>query len=184
MQATTAEHREARNRFAELLRQLASGRLTNDEFDDAYEPRTRDHVVDELFRFAWTFYDDLYEHRLRGSHRLSPRQRRVFARCVLFLRSGLPYEWPKQAKFLWCKQRDKPEAVEHLPWWKPDASALNGLPFCGRLARAVRDGEDRLIELDRKRRGVVDDRIWPFRRMSDYRAALRNPPYLVGQMAG
>lgn len=175
----TAEARRARRRLAELIRQLASGRLTNDEFEKA-SPRFVDRAVVEIYEFAWSFYDDLYEHRLLARHRLSPLQRRVFALCVLFLRSDHPYEWPKRAKWLWCRQ-SLPSSV---PWWKPDVAAAAMLPAWGRRARQWRRRleaeEDRRI----RNRTFVDDRIWPFRRMADLKAALIQPLYLAGRATG
>lgn len=173
----------ARRRHAELVRQLASGQLTNDAFEDAYAALPQDRATREVFLFAWSFYDDLYEHRLRGRHRLSPSQRRVFARCVLFLRSGLEYEWPARARWLWCRQRDKPDRAGRGPWWQPDESVLAGLAFVGRRVREwcrrLEEERDRRL----KRRGVVDDRLWPFRRMADLKAALARPPCLAGRPA-
>jgi hypothetical protein len=174
--------RIARQRLAERLRQLASGRITNDEFDNNAcrgSGETPDGAAWEVYRFAWCFYDDLYQHRLRGRNRLSPMQRRAFARCVLFLRTELPYEWPKRAKWLWCGQRCKQEPAARLPWWKPDESVFGGLVWARRVREWRRRREmehDRLVKVSK-----VDDRIWPFRRMADYKAALKNPPYLAGR---
>jgi hypothetical protein len=168
-----------RKRAAELVRQFASGRITNDEFEDAYQALPWDRATMEMFSFVWGFYDDLYEHRLRGRHRLSPLQRRVFARCVLFLRSELEYEWPKRAKWLWCQQRDKANPAERIPWWKPDELVLAGLPFWGRRVRELRRRMEENRDRDLRMR-MIDDRVWPFRRMADYKAALQSPPYLAG----
>jgi hypothetical protein len=174
---------DSRKRLSIVLRQLASGQLSNYKFEDAYIDDTvgmGDRGAWEIYKFVWMFYDDLYEHRLRAKHRLSPLQRRVFAQCVLFLRSDLPYEWDKRAKYLWCRQRDKAEPGGRVPWWKPDMSVLVGIPVLGLhlLERQYRRGVD--SERRTKGRVIVDDRIWPFRRMSDYKTALKNPPYLCG----
>jgi hypothetical protein len=169
----------SRDRFAEILRQFASGRLTNDEFEDRASEFRDDEVVNKLYWFVWMFYDDLYEHRLLGKHRLSPLQRRVFAQCVLFLRSGLPYEWDKSAKYLWCRQRDKVEPAARVPWWKPDMSVLTA-PLWGKQLKEWQYRREEDAERRTKGRVIVDDRIWPFRRMSDYKTALKNPPYLCG----
>lgn len=181
---SASDARSIRCRLAERLRQLASGRLTNDEFEDTLPyGGGADAAAWELYHFAWMCYDDLYEHRLRGRHRLSPQQRQVFARCVLFLRSGLPYEWPKHAKWLWCRQRDKAESAPRTPWWVPDESATSVLPVFGRRWREYLSRREEAR--DRERRTVaVDDRIWPFRRMADLKAARSRPVYLAGVSAG
>jgi hypothetical protein len=170
--------REARRVLARGLRQLASGRITNDEFEDSAPSWHGDRAIRELFWFAWGFYDSLYEHRLRGRHRLSPHQRQVFARCVLFLRSDLEYEWPQRSRWLW-----RPQLNGRLltPWWKPDSSVLEGLPFCRGLARAARRREECAMERRKRSGRIVDDRIWPFRTRADLRRALSTPVYLAGQ---
>lgn len=177
----TSPH-EARRALAEAIRQLASGTITQDQFEDRYcALADTGHTGDEMFEFAWSFYDDFYTHRLRGSHRLSRSQRRVFARCVLFLRSGIDYQWPKRAKWLWCKQSAKVEPSQRLPWWKPDADVISSIPIIGwiwakRLRNRIEEEADRLL----KAGPMVDDRIWPFRTMAEYKAALARPFLLAG----
>ncbi len=168
----------SRRRFAEVLRQLASGVLTNDQFEAKYDALSGETVIDELFQFAWSFYDDFYEHRLRGPHRLSPYQRSVFARCVLFLRSGLDYEWPARAKWLWCPQREPTLRTQAaMSWW-----TWLGLSPVRSAARKAREVRERSADAAIKGAGVVDDRIWPFRRRSDLRAAIGTPTLLPGSI--
>jgi len=176
---------EARRHLAQAMRQLASGTITNDQFEDRWcAIADTSRTGDELFEFAWSFYDDFYTHRLRGSHCLSPLQRRVWANCILFLRSGLDYQWPTRAKWLWCKQSTKTEPSQRLPWWKPDAAAIQFIPIIGwfwgkRLRDRFEAEADRLL----KSGPIVNDRIWPFRTMADYKAALAAPFYLRGTPA-
>jgi hypothetical protein len=85
---------ESRMNAGLLLRRLASGRLTNDEFDEAYPSWSRDRGVRNISEFAWSLYSDYHTHRLLGRHALTPETRRIAARCVLFLHSGVEYEWP------------------------------------------------------------------------------------------
>lgn len=172
----------ARRQLAEAMRELASGTITNDQFEDRWwEIRDAGRAGDEMFEFAWSFYDDMYTHRLRGSHRLSPLQRRVWANCILFLRSGLDYQWPDRAKWLWCKQSAKTEPSQRLPWWKPDAAAINAIPVIGWIwGKRVRDRNEAEAERLLKAGPIVDDRIWPFRTMADYKAALARPFLLAG----
>ena len=127
----------ARRRLAERLRQFADGRITNDDLVDTIGGAA-DDAGWEVLLFAYGFWDDLHEHRLRGEYRLTPMQRRAFARCVLFLRSGLPYEWPKRAKGLWCAQACQEEPVSRTPPWKPYTSVLSVLPVWGRYMRESR----------------------------------------------
>lgn len=87
--------RTARAQLALALRRLASGRMTNDQFDDEafckFESRTDDPALSELATFGWSHYSDLYPHRLRGRHALSREERRGIARAVVFLKSDQEY---------------------------------------------------------------------------------------------
>jgi len=89
--------RRARTRLAERLRQLASGAITNFEFDDR-RTATKDRAVREIeWLLAWPTYDDTFEHRLQGRHALTLGMRRDFARAVLFLKTELSYRWERQS---------------------------------------------------------------------------------------
>lgn len=58
-------------------------------------PKSADPAIREIYnQFLWLLYCDLREHRLIGADKLSQVQRDAAARCVLFLKSGLPYLWP------------------------------------------------------------------------------------------
>jgi hypothetical protein len=85
---------ESRTNAALLLRRLASGRLTNDEFDEWYPEWSKDRGVGKVWEFGWSLYSDYFTYRLLGRHALSAKARRIVARCVLFLHSGLEYAWP------------------------------------------------------------------------------------------
>lgn len=94
--------RQSRDRFAELLRHFAAGRMTNDEYEDTADSlvRSKDVALRELWWAMWPTYDDLHEHRLTGKYKLPPQGRRTIARMVLFLHSDLPYEWPVPSRLL------------------------------------------------------------------------------------
>jgi hypothetical protein len=88
-----------RRQLSQHLRQLVTGRATNDQFDDWYcehYARSEDRAVQEISSFGYSLYssDLLWPYRLRGIHAVDKETRRAAARCVLFLRSGLEYEWP------------------------------------------------------------------------------------------
>ena len=145
--------RESRRRLAELLRHFAAGLVSNDEFEDRCPRGSKDLAVGQILdQGAWFLYDDLHEHRLTGAYRLTNDDRKNVARWILFLESTLRYEWPVV----------------------PFAVRLAFLPFSvctfGLLGRPVQWYADR--------GGPVD--VWPFRRRSDYEAALKQPPYLRG----
>jgi hypothetical protein len=92
---------ELRRELSQDLRRLVTGRITNDAFDDLYfgrYGRSSDRAVNEIAEFGWGLYssDLLWPYSLRGRHATSKANRRAAARSVLFLRSGLEYDWPRE----------------------------------------------------------------------------------------
>lgn len=95
---------ELRRQLALDLRRLITGRMTNDDFDDAYDDfyvESNDSAVQEIADFAWCLYssDTLMPYRLRGNHEVDQETRRAAARAILFLNSGREYEWPAMPEF-------------------------------------------------------------------------------------
>ena len=145
--------RHDRDRMVLLLRQLATGRITNDEFEDRQPLGSPDPAVAEVFyRGASGFYSDLDEYRLAGRHRLSRSERREMARFILFLKSDLEYEWP--CLKLW----------RELLWV---AAGLLTLGLAGRFYWRWMGAHGELG-------------VWPFLRQEDFERAVRNPCYLAG----
>ena len=87
----------SRRAAAELVGQLASGRLTNDEFEERW-PASADPALSAVRDAAWFLYSDLRTYRLAGADRLPFPIRRQVARWVLFLHSDLPHEWPVESR--------------------------------------------------------------------------------------
>lgn len=86
--------REARNKLADLMRSLSSGLITNDEFENEL-PNSGDDAIMEVFSSgAWFLYSDLKEYKLKGKDALSPDERSIVARWVLFLKTDFEYSWP------------------------------------------------------------------------------------------
>lgn len=90
---------DLRASLSQDVRGLVTGRITNDDFDDSYYElydSSDDLAVREISGFCYSLYssDLLLPMRLRGRHALDPDTKYTCARAVLFLRSGLEYEWP------------------------------------------------------------------------------------------
>lgn len=86
--------RDSRNRLAELLRSLASGQITNDEFEESI-PESRDKAIMEVFSHGgWKLYSDMKEYKLKGKDALESVVKKEVARWVLFLKSNFEYSWP------------------------------------------------------------------------------------------
>ena len=91
--------RKNRDGLAETFRHLATGRITNDQFEDSDRWCTSkvDPAIHELYYLAaWPLYDDLSEHKLTGRHELTEGMKKDVAHCLLFLKSDYEYEWPRQ----------------------------------------------------------------------------------------
>jgi hypothetical protein len=92
--------RNLRQQLSQDLRRLVTGRMTNDEFDDAYYDQfynSKDRAVVEIAEFGYGLYssDLLRPYRLKGRYAVKKDTRRTVARCVLFLRMEREYEWPQ-----------------------------------------------------------------------------------------
>lgn len=86
---------EARRRVARLVIEYAAGRITNDEFEDrtGLEISRHDPAIREVIDCVWLHYDDIREaYRRTGKDRMAPEDRRRLAKCVMFLRTDLPFE--------------------------------------------------------------------------------------------
>jgi len=91
---------ELRHRLSQDLRRLVTGRMTNDDFDDAYYDSYMDSddlAIREISRFGWSLYssDVLFSYKLRGRHRVSDSARKTAAHAVLFLQTENAYGYPE-----------------------------------------------------------------------------------------
>ncbi len=81
---------DARRTFSTLLRRLAAGLITNDDFETAVEllsDDTRDRGLLNLIEASQGLYDGVCTGRLAGRNALTPETRRFVAVMVLWLRS-------------------------------------------------------------------------------------------------
>ncbi len=137
--------RAGRDALAVQLRQLASGRLTNAQFDGVRLDRAEDEALVAIGDAGWSLYDDVFVYRLRGRRALKPETLQAVARCVLFLDSNLPYEWPPR---------------------RPSIKSI----LLTLLTFGVSLKHDR-----QRWEAMGPYHVWPFYRESDYHRALENP---------
>jgi len=144
--------RNARNKLAEAMRALASGLITNDEFENNRLPHSiEDNAIFEVYsKGAWFLYSDLQEYRLAGDHRLEKETKCAVARWILFLKTDCPYEWPVPTR---------------------SQTMLRLLANLFTLGIANRF-------FIRRFRAYGEADVWPFFRRADYEAALQKPVYL------
>lgn len=144
---------QARIKAAELLRHLAAGLITNDQYENR-QPPSSDPTIHQIFFYGgWPLYSDLYEHRLVGKEALSKKVKHEVARGILFLRSGLPYEWPPLTE------------LKEVGW-----GLLEVLTF-GYIWRRRHSAWSKLGDHD----------VWPFFRRNDFETAKRRCVYLKGR---
>jgi hypothetical protein len=145
--------RKARQSLSALLRRLATGRVSNDEYEDSLPQSRIDSAIWGIHdNGAWYLYSDTREYKLAGQDALGRAARREVARWVLFLGTDLEYEWPEISPLI-------------RPLLFPFSILTLGL--AGRFARyVVSRGGDR--------------EVWPFSRRSDYENALRTSRLFAG----
>lgn len=89
-----------RHQLSKDLRRLITGRMTNDEFDDAcaeFYFDSDDLAVREIAQFGWSLNSgDLpMPYRLRGRYAVDAATRKRAAYSVLFLRTENEYDYPE-----------------------------------------------------------------------------------------
>jgi len=144
--------RQKRDRLAQAIRQLLSGRIDNLAFNDLDCPGnvtdSDDRALFEIFYSVWPHYDDFRSHPFR----VTDGQKLDFERCVIFLHSDCEFEWP-QKKF--------------------------GAGFVDYFRRLLDEITFRRFRLW-PREASGDIRVWPFFRRDDYDRALLSPRLLRG----
>ena len=78
--------RNSRNRLAELLRSLASGQITNDEFETSIQESKDKAIVEVFSNGGWTLYSDMKEYKLNGKNALETVVKKEVAKWVLFFK--------------------------------------------------------------------------------------------------
>lgn len=86
--------RQNRKKLSEMLRHLVSGQITNDQFEDNAPKKSQDRAIWAIRHQAWFLYSDLEEYKLKGKHAVSPKDKGIVARWLLFLKTDFEYEWP------------------------------------------------------------------------------------------
>lgn len=134
----------ARQQLAALVQQLAAGEITNRQFEDN-RPCSTERALHDIFAHGlWPLYDDLTEHKLTGKRALTIEAQAHVARVILFLKSGLPYRYPRSA------------GIARLPVFLLSLATLGwfGRYWHGRLWRGA------------------DESVWPFYARNEYQAVI------------
>lgn len=84
---------QARREGARLLTEFFEGKITNDEYNDAFPSSSVDAGLDAVYRRIWVYYSDLHSHFL-NQQELSEEDIALFQRCIAFLGTDLEYTGP------------------------------------------------------------------------------------------
>ncbi len=84
---------DKRRKAAQLLLDFYKGRITNDQMDDAWPTDADDPALEKVFFAKWGLYSDLREEYIKPKIRKSYSAAKTMHRCLVFLESGLEYEW-------------------------------------------------------------------------------------------
>jgi hypothetical protein len=185
--------RESRRHAVRALRRFLDCETTNDEYESEYpgpvlvmKRASKDLAIRAISEFSWYWFDDFSVHRLDGRHALTSEERSFGEQCVLFLQSGLEYEW-KEFRFI-GKCTGTPISRSELvrlgrnpnPWpfpkWlvalfpEPEGSELTTLGLAQPLDYPGLPFPESLASLLAEPQG--DASVWPFYRQTDYAAAL------------
>lgn len=123
---------KARGIAADVLREFMEGSISNDDYERRYPKSKGDPALWEIYVQVWFFYSDLKTHALTSKYALNPERRAFIERCILFLRSDVEFEWPRQ-KF--------------RPWY--------GILWLLGFRRILKRWEEEEL-------GIGDKEVWPF----------------------
>jgi len=174
--------KERRQKLALHLRHLSVGLISNDDFEEAVmddvtfgwlpeqyyrskEVKIDDPIIQPMLELCWGLYDDTRNHKLTKSDALSADALKIIARCILFMHSGLEYEWP-------YFDTNNPLLKFSLK------DLIYTILTLGHHYRNKRE-EHLMSYYEWQKSG--DYNIWPFLRKADYEDNLRRQPFLAGQ---
>ena len=146
--------RDARQQLGRRMRSFAIGRITNDEFDVAFENiDSPDRGIWRVGLGTFAYFNDYRTVRLVGEYRLAKEWRRVAARWLLFLQTDFEYAEPS------------------LPWHERVRGLLSGLTL-GIIPKSARLEAWEWHEQN----------VWPFLTPEQLQEARRRPRLLCGKI--
>ena len=171
-----------RKKLALHLRHLSTGQISNNQFEKritkdvtygwlpeqyyrAKESKTDDPIFRPILEFSWCLYNDTYNHKLTGKHKLSNEQTKEIARFILFLNSDLEYDWTYV---------DITNPVIRFSF----TDILKSIISFGQHYRDLNLKREEEFELMKK---AGDFELWPFKTRIQYEEQLKRQPFLNGQ---
>jgi hypothetical protein len=178
--------KERRKKLAFHLRQLAAGRVTNEDFESAVaddvtygwlpeqyyrskEAKNDDPVMLPMLLACWGLYDDTRMDKLTGSAELTREAKTIIARCILFLLSDREYEWP---------------------YFNAHSTLFRFLGSIGDIILTILTLGLHFIKENKRHlaayeawKNAGDYDVWPFFRSADYQEQLVRQPFLKANPA-
>lgn len=171
---------ERRKKLALHLRQLSTGQISNDDFEErvmddvtygwlpeqyyrSKESKSDDKIIRPILEFSWCLYNDTYNHKLKGKHELTEGQVKDIARFILFLHSDQEYDW---------KYVDMTNPIIRFSF----NDLLKSIITFGQHYRNMKMSREQEFELMKKE---GDFEYWPFKTKVDFEKQLKNQPFLV-----
>lgn len=188
--------RQARDKMAELLRQVTSGTISMGQFVECIPKESEDPVILATAGLWNRFYALLYRRetfrrvhqnqtngvdeqcldcKFEGEHSLTKKQLYIIERVILFLHTDLEYEWGKKG------------GSTSLKWWQACLivpAVLLVVVIWGVISEIAGPKVAVIIVVVVGALAHIiwgSERVWPFRRRSDYKAALATPAALAGK---
>jgi hypothetical protein len=173
---------ERRKKIALHLRHLSTGQISNDEFEErimedvtygwlpeqyyrAKESQTDDGVIRPILEFSWLLYNDTYNHKLTGRHKLSEVKSKEIARLILFLHSDIEYDWTYV---------DLTNPIIRFSF----TDILKSIITLGQHYRELNLKREEEFELMKK---TGDFEFWPFKTKTELEEQLITQPFLNGK---
>lgn len=136
--------RAKRDAARDVLRGFIDCKLTNDDFFAQFPRSEHDSALQAISANVWMLYSDLRRHKLTGKYAPNAEARAMLERCVLFLGSGLEFEWPVPTIGLANIVPNLRRRIKQLMGPSPDSEGVQAESKGG------------------------DETVWPFFRRSDY----------------
>lgn len=173
--------KDRRKKLALHLRRLATGQISNDDFEEkvmdditkgwlpeqyyrSNDCKTDDRVIQSILEYSWMLYSDLKNHKLIGKYELPEDVLKEIARYILFLHSDLEYEW---------KYVDMTNPLIKLTI----KDLIKSVMTLGKHYIEIKEQREKEFEEMRKEGDIA---YWPFKTQVDYEKQLDKHPYLIG----
>ncbi len=172
--------KDRRKKLALHLRQLTTGQISNDDFEErimnditngwlpeqyyrSEDCTNDDGIIQLILEYSWCLYNDTMNHKLKGKYSLTDETIKEIARYILFLHSELEYNW----KYFDVINPTIRFSIK---------DSLKNLFSLGKFKNEIIAQRNKELEL---MKSEGDFEYWPFKTKKDYEKQLNKQPYLI-----